>query len=69
MNNTVTYLYPAPWSPLPLAHPARGYTQADDTDVAKTWREHMPVHAPHQVGDDYDAVERSAHLDLPGEFK
>lgn len=49
--------------------PARGYTQADDTDVAKTWREHTPVHAPHQVGDDCDAMERSAHLDLPGEFK
>lgn len=59
--NTVTWLHPAPYSPLPFNHPARAYTKSENTDVRRTIAEH-------QVGDDCDAMERSAHLDLPGEF-
>ena len=43
-------------------HPARAHSE--ETDVAKTWEQHMPIH----YGDDYDLVERSAHLDMIGEF-
>ena len=59
--NTVTWLHPAPYSPLPFSHPARAYTKAEDTNVGRTIEQH-------KVGDDYDDCERTAHLDLPGGF-
>lgn len=67
MNN-VTYLHPAPWSPLPLTHPARAYTSAENTNVAETIAAFRLQHSPIQYGDDYDAVERTAHLDMMMEF-
>ena len=68
--NIVTYLYPAPWSPLPLHHPARAYVPADQTTpehLAEVFRQHAPILA-RDIVDDYDLTERSAHLDLMGEF-
>lgn len=60
--NTVTYLYPAPYSPLPITHPAFGYQSSDHTDIAETFRRHAPIQ------DDYELTERTAHIDLMGEF-
>jgi hypothetical protein len=59
--NSVTWLYPAPKCVLPITHPARAHDK-DEPDVRRTWEQHV-------VGDDYDAVERSAHLDFIGGFK
>lgn len=66
-----------PFCPLPVHHRAFAWTPSDRTDVAETFarfrREHTaddlaPRHAAHAYGDDYDMNERSAHLDLMGEF-
>lgn len=66
-----------PYCPIPGHHRAFAWTPSDRTDVAETFarwvREHtaddlVHKHAVHVVGDDFDLVERSAHLDLMGEF-
>lgn len=60
--NLVTYLYPCPWCPIPLTNRARAYIKSDDTNIRRTFAEH-------QTGDDYDMNERTAHLDMMGEFQ
>jgi hypothetical protein len=61
--NTVTWLYPAPHSPLPITHPARAYDKAEkEADIRRTFEAYRPV------GDDYDHNERTAHLDMMMEF-
>ncbi len=56
---------PHPHCPIPDGHPLyEGYVAADKTDIRRTFQRHQP----HAYGDDFDAVERSAHIDLPGEF-
>ena len=66
-----------PYCPLPGHHRAFSWTPADRTDIAETFarfrREHtaddlVPRHAQNYA-DDYDMNERSAHLDLMGEFR
>ena len=66
-----------PYSPIPGHHRAFSWTPADRTDISDTFarwmREHtaddlVPRHAPHEYGDDFDANERSSHLDMMGEF-
>ena len=54
MNN-VTYLHPAPWSPLPLTHPARAYTSAENTNVAETIAAFRLQHSP--IQDDYETTD------------
>jgi hypothetical protein len=62
MNITVI-LKPAPHCPIPYGHSChRGYVPAEDTDITQTWHKHA------QYGDDYDLVERTAHLDMMGDF-
>ena len=68
MNN-VTYLHPAPWSPLPLTHPARAYTSAENTNVAETIAAFRLQHSPIQYGDDYDRVMAEDWLSAPGGFR
>lgn len=67
-----------PYCSLPGHHRAFSWTPADRTDISETlarWkREHtaddlVPKHAPHAYGDDFDAVERTAYLDMSGEFE
>jgi hypothetical protein len=67
-----------PYCPLPGHHRAFSWTPSDNTNIADTiarfLKEHtaddlVPKHAPHAYGDDFDAVERSSHLDLMGEFQ
>lgn len=65
--NTVTWLYPAPSCPIPALHPARNI-DLHHTDVAKTWRQHSLTDGIGNIRDDYELTERSAHLDLMGEF-
>lgn len=56
---------PHPHCEIPEGHPLyAGYIPAERTDIRRTFAKH----APHLVGDDYDHNERTAHLDLPGEF-
>jgi hypothetical protein len=63
--NTMTIPKPYPHCPVPEGHPCFiGYVPAENTDIRRTFQRHQP----HAYGDDYDAVERSAHLDLPGGF-
>lgn len=60
--NIHTIPKPHPHCPIPEGHPLySGYIKAEQTDIRRTF-------AKHAVGDDYDDVERSAHLDLMGEF-
>jgi hypothetical protein len=62
-TSTVTWLYPAPHSPLPITHPARSYDKAEtESDIRRTFA------AYRAVGDDFDMNERSSNLDMMMEF-
>lgn len=63
MNN-VTWLHPAPWSPLPTADKRRAYVPADRTDIRRTIAEHDL-----SILDDYDYTTRTDYLEMPGAWK
>lgn len=69
MNITVIRK-PAPHCPIPYGHSLyTGFVPADETDITKTWHRHAKFGHKHtQYGDDFDLVERTAHLDMIGEF-
>lgn len=62
--NTVTWLHPAPWSPLPTADQRRAYVPADRTDIRRTIAEHDL-----SILDDYDACDRLGYLEQAGAWK
>lgn len=47
---------------------ARAYVPAEHTDIRKTFSDHVSI-SPRAIGDDYDDVERGAHLETVGAFK
>jgi hypothetical protein len=59
------------YCPLPITDRRRAYVSSHDTDISETIRRHAPilVSAIGQYGDDYDLTERTAHLDMMGEFR
>lgn len=57
------------YCPLPITDKRRAYVPADRTDIAETFRQHAHIHVSPAYGDDYDLTERTAWIDLPGEFK
>lgn len=60
MNITVIQK-PLPHCPIPYGHPLHtGYVPAEETKIWRTWE---------RYADDYDMNERTAHLDMIGEFK
>lgn len=62
--NTMTIPKPHPHCPIPEGHACHiGYVPAEKTDIRRTWQR-----CNESYGDDYDLTDRSAHLDLPGEF-
>ena len=64
--NILAYATPAPYCPLPCHDRRRGYTNSDNTDVAETIRQHMPIYVSSL--DDYDRVLQDDWLE-PGAFK
>ena len=66
--NVIAQAPAAPYCPLPGHDQRRGYTNADNTDIAETIRQHSPIFVS-AIQDDYELTERSAHLDLMGEFQ
>lgn len=64
--NILAYATPAPYCPLPCHDQRRGYTNSDNTDVAETIRQHMPIYVSSL--DDYDRVLQDDWLE-PGAFK
>jgi hypothetical protein len=60
----------APYCPLPLTDKRRAYVNSHDTDISRTLEEHTPIRVSEvkRYSDDYDMTERTAHLDLMGEF-
>lgn len=63
MNN-VTWLHPAPWSPLPGSDKRRAYVPSDLTDISRTIAEHDL-----SILDDYDACDRLGYLENMGAMK
>lgn len=63
--NLVTWLYPAPWSPLPTVNPRRAYVPADRTDIRRTFAEHSTL----DLLDDFDLTDRLGYLENYGAFK
>lgn len=62
--NIVTIQKPAPHCPIPYGHPLhKGYVPADETKIWETW-----ARCSRGYADDYDMTERTAHLDMIGEF-
>ena len=58
--------------PLPFTDMRRPYVPAHMQTVdrlAETFRQYAPIHVSPAYGDDYDLVERTAHLDMAGEFR
>jgi hypothetical protein len=68
MNNVIEFSSPAPSCLVPITHPARSHIPACSVDVAETWRQHSLTDGIGNIRDDYELTERSAHLDLMGEF-
>jgi hypothetical protein len=60
----------APYCPLPLTDKRRAYVNSHDTNISRTLEEHAPIRVSEvkRYGDDYDLTERTAHLDMIGEF-
>ena len=54
----------APYCPLPCHDRRRGYTSSDNTDVAETIRQHMPIYV--SSIDDYDLVQSQDWLECGG---
>ena len=63
--NILAYATPAPYCPLPCHDQRRGYTNSDNTDVAETIRQHMPIYVS-PVWDDYEEVTHSDWLEIGG---
>jgi hypothetical protein len=63
--NTVTWLHPAPWCQLPGTDLRRSYTNAENTNVAETFRQHSTL----DLLDDYDRTDRLGYLATLGDFK
>jgi hypothetical protein len=59
------------YCPLPITDRRRAYVSSHHTDIAETIRRHAPILVSSivQYGDDYDLTERTAHLDMAGEFR
>lgn len=56
---------------LPLTDPRFSYTPSHmqtPEKLAETFRRHEPIRVSQAYGDDYDLTERTAHLDMVGEF-
>lgn len=52
-----------PYCLLPGTHPACAYTPAEQTNLAQRFRDIREQRFAHDVGDDYDDVERTAYLE------
>lgn len=63
--NLVTWLYPAPWSPLPPADTRRAYVKSDYTDIRRTFAEHSAL----DLLDDYELTDRLGYLENVGAFR
>lgn len=63
--NIVTWLHPAPWSPLPTADKRRAYVPADRTDIRRTFAEHSTL----DLLDDYELTDRLGYLEQAGRLK
>lgn len=60
----ITWLHPAPYSVLPITHPARAHDR-NEPDVSRTWEQHAPIR---YVPDDYERVQKDDWLEI-GAFK
>lgn len=66
--NVIAQAPAAPYCPLPGHDQRRGYTNADNTDVAETIRQHAPIFVS-AIQDDYERVLADDWLSAPGGFR